>query len=349
MMITTDDFMIKSHDPNALLHLKSILDSQYKMKADYGERGYYNYLGNVIKFEDDQQLVSLSMPRYWPHAFALLDPDNLIRPASTPAMYHPVRYGSRDSQLPATPDTSAPLDEVGIKRVETIVGYAIYYARAIDSSFLTAANYISSAQAHPTQEVLKSAERLLAYAKGHQSAILQLHACGMQHHCQTDASLNSRPNGTSVAGDFHFFGNPGDPDTLNGPVDCHSAPIPTVCISTGESEYAAASMAARRGIYIRQIAEAMGYRQTASTLVCDNEVAVGIASETIKLHRTKGIDMRYHSLRQLVRDCIYTPIWRKGASNVADFYTKFLPLSAHSIKAPLLLGHRSPPIVTVSS
>jgi hypothetical protein len=162
----------------------------------------------------------------------------------------------------------------------------------------------------------------------------------MKHHCQTDASLNSRQNGTSIAGDIHFFGNYDDPDTLNGPIICHSTPIPTVCISTGESEYAAGSMCARNGIYPRQIAEALGYPQQMSTIVCDNEVAVGIASETIKLHRTKGLDMRYHSFRQLVRDGVYKAIWRKGATNVADFFTKFLPLAVHLSKIPYLLGQR---------
>jgi hypothetical protein len=340
MMITTDDFMVKSHDPAALVHLKSVLDSQYMMKADYGERGYYNYLGFRIQFYDRQKKAGLSMPTYWAQAFALLDPEDRIRPASTPAIYHPFVISSK-AQLPVQADTSPLLDAAGIKRVETIIGYSLYYARAIDATFLTASNYYSSAQSNPTQSVLDGAERLLAYAKGHPTATLELHACDMQHHCQTDASLNSRLNGTSVAGDFHFFGNRNDPDTLNGPVDCQSAPIPTVCISTGEAEYAAASMAARRGIYIRQIAEALGYPQQTSSIICDNQVAVGIADETIKLHRTKGIDMRYHSLRQLVRDCVYTPFWRKGETNVADFFTKFLPRSVHIIKEPLILGHRS--------
>jgi hypothetical protein len=340
LLVTVDDFLVKSSDPAASSHLKQVLDSQYKIKTDTGERGYYTYLGFKIEFDNKAKLVSLSMPHYWDHALQILDPDNKIRSASTPAVYHPVVYGSRAAQLPIQPDVSPPLTPDELKRVQVIVGIALYYARAIDHSFLTATNYVASLQSQPTKLVQAAAERIVAYAKHNPTAVLQLHACDMQHHCQTDASLNSRPNGTSVAGDYHFFGNYDDPDTLNGPIACHSTPVPTVCISTGEVEYAAGSMCAHNGIYYRHIAEALGYPQRTSSLVCDNEVAVGIASESIKLHRTKGLDMRYHSLRQLTRDGIYKPVWRKGANNVADFMTKFLPFSAHQTKLPLLLGHR---------
>ena len=57
--------------------------------------------------------------------------------------------------------------------------------------------------------------------------------------------------------------------------------------------------------------------------------AVGIANDTVKLCRSKAIDMRYHWIRDRVRKGVFIVTWSKGADNDADFFTKLQPSHRH--------------------
>jgi hypothetical protein len=64
---------------------------------------------------------------------------------------------------------------------------------------------------------------------------------------------------------------------------------------------------------------------------------VGIATDTVKPKRTKSIDMRFHWLRDRVRQGQFRLVWRKGIYNLADFFTKALPVHIHQQLMPLLV------------
>jgi hypothetical protein len=74
----------------------------------------------------------------------------------------------------------------------------------------------------------------------------------------------------------------------------------------------------------------MGYPQAQPTSIqCDNACAVGIANNTVKLKRSKSIDMRYHWLRDRIKQQQISVFWRPGTDNLADFFTKALPVHRH--------------------
>ena len=74
----------------------------------------------------------------------------------------------------------------------------------------------------------------------------------------------------------------------------------------------------------------------------DNACATGLANDTVKVKRSKSIDMRFHWLRDRVRQGQFIALWRKGVNNLADFFTKILPTSEHQALMPLLV--RTPQI-----
>ena len=47
-------------------------------------------------------------------------------------------------------DTSPPIDQLRLKRIQQIIGVFLYYARAVDESMLCALNKLASRQANPT-------------------------------------------------------------------------------------------------------------------------------------------------------------------------------------------------------
>ena len=70
---------------------------------------------------------------------------------------------------------------------------------------------------------------------------------------------------------------------------------------------------------------ALGYIQPPTHIYADNMAAVGIANDTVKLRRSKAIDMRYHWIRDRVRQGIFKVLWSQGPGNIADYFTKLQP------------------------
>ena len=57
----------------------------------------------------------------------------------------------------------------------------------------------------------------------------------------------------------------------------------------------------------------------------DNKCAQGLANDTVKRRRSKAIDMRFHWIRDRVRQGQFIINWAPGSTNLADFFTKNLP------------------------
>ncbi len=112
----------------------------------------------------------------------------------------------------------------------------------------------------------------------------------------SDASYLSRPKAESVAGSHHFLGHPDDNDFFNHPISNHSTRIPVVCSFVAEAEYAGVYAAARIPVDERQILHNMEHPQPATTIFCDNEVAFGLANNTVTPKMSKSLDMRFHWL-----------------------------------------------------
>eukprot|EP00978_Attheya_sp_CCMP212_P001037 scaffold2120_cov31-Attheya_sp.AAC.4 len=95
-----------------------------------------------------------------------------------------------------------------------------------------------------------------------------------------------------------------------------------VVSSTTEAELGACFFNAKEDVMIRIILIKMGHPQPTTPIQVDNSYAAGIANDTVKQRRSKAIDMRFSWLNN--RECqgqfhIY---WRKGAKNLADYFTK---------------------------
>ncbi len=80
----------------------------------------------------------------------------------------------------------------------------------------------------------------------------------------------------------------------------------------------------------------LGYPQPPPVIHCDNEVAVGLAQKSVKPKLSKSCDMRLHWLQDRVAQRQFIVHHIPGAINVADYFTKPLPLHRHKFVAPFI-------------
>ena len=176
--------------------------------------------------------------------------------------------------------------------------------------------------------------RLLGYAAAHPNGRKIFRASEMVLRCLSDASYLSRPSAGSVAGSTHFLGDLSDSAPLNHPISSHSTRIPVVCSFVAEAEYAGAFASSRIATNERQILQDMGHPQPPTPIFCDNEVAIGLANGSVTLKMSKSLDMRFHWLRDRIQQGQFRVLFIPGAINIADFFTKALPVLRHRVLAP---------------
>ena len=323
--LVVDDFGIKFATQTDADHLLDTLRKKYAITVDQtGSK----YLGFTIKHNRAKRNITLSMPSYIPKLLQRFAP-NIKKGAASPGVYIPPSYGAHvqyntyDNAVPTSPSPQA------ITRIQEIVGCFLYYARGLDSTMLTIVNDIASQQAHPTTALDNAIDRLLAYAAAYPNNELVFSASDMIMYIQSDASYLSRLGVHSVAGGVYYLGNKDSPTEVNGAIHTLSNAINVIVASAAEAEYAALFLNAQKGEWLRLILSEVGYPQAATLILCDNACAVGIANDSVKLKRSKSMDMRFHWIRDRIRQGHFTVQWRAGAHNLADFFTKILPVKLH--------------------
>ena len=110
----------------------------------------------------------------------------------------------------------------------------------------------------------------------------------------------SRPNSKSVAGGFHYLGTT-DPFFINAPIHTQSTTIPVNTAAVSETEYAGCFANGQIAVDERSVLGNLGYPQPPTVILCDNECAVGLASDTVRPKKSKAIDSRFDWIKDRVR------------------------------------------------
>jgi hypothetical protein len=321
--LVVDDFGIKYKKEADADHLLRALRELYIMTEDRSTE--QKFVGITIQHDRNKRRMRLSMPGYLQNAITRFGKAKKSG-AKSPLIYTPPQLGAAQQMVPElTTDDLTPVDAATKTFVQEVTGVFLFYSRAVDPTMLTAVNKISMQQANPTKATLKAIDRLLSYAEKYPDATIEIYPSDMQLCAQSDASYLSETSARSRAGAILYFGLTPE-QSINGAIDYISQVIPTVCSSVAEAEYAALFLTGRAVTYVRNILEDMGHRQRATTIMCDNSCAVGVANDSCKQKRSKAIDMRYHWIRDQVRQGKLAVTWAEGATNLADYFTKAHPV-----------------------
>jgi hypothetical protein len=343
--LVVDDFFIKYRSRLEAEPLLTALRALYTITVDEQAN---KYLGLKLDWESGKR-VSLSLPGYINELLSSLgwsSPKRAHAPACV-AELSKRTYTQKGTAQQAEVDSSALLNAKETLFVQTALGGLLYYARAVDSTMLTAINHVATTGF--TQKALAATEHLLVYAQTHSTAHVCFIACDMVARAQCDASFNGRSRGRSTQGALVYLGDKDHPYEINGAIDYFSSIIAVVCASAAEAEYAALFMTARMLIPIRMLLVDLGYEQEATLILCDNAVAVKLANATLVEKRSKTFDNRFHWVRDRVKQGQFKVEWRKGTQNLSDIFTKLLPVSAHQRLAPHLVWYSEKPLAIGAS
>ena len=325
--LVVDDFGVKYNIIDDFNFLVNTLKKKYELHVDLTGA---KYLGVRLDWDYVANTVTPSMPTYVAAGIARFCPDGPPPPANTPGIYVPPTFGAPD--LSATVDTTEPTTLTEKQYIMEVVGYFLYYARIIDHRMLPTLTFIAKKQSAPTQATLAATRHFLRYAAAHPDFKVTTHASDMILAVISDGSHLSQERAGSIAGGYHHLTNKGASQfDINAPIHALCGSIPTVCGAASETEYASLYLNAQQAYFERIVLEALGYPQPPTHLYADNSAAVGIANDTVKLKRSKAIDMRYHWIRDRVRQGVFDVSWSAGPDNLADYFTKLQPATRQKI------------------
>ncbi len=330
--LVVDDFGIKYLTRDGADHLIAALQTKYKITIDWtGQK----YLGMDIEFDRTKDTVTLSMSGYIAKALARFK-HVCARPTPSPMVYVPPSYGKTQSQF-VLPSAAPALNAKQTEYCQQVIGTLLYYARAIDLTMLPAVNAIASELAHATTHILDHLQRLLDYAATYSENKLVYHRSNMILIIHSDASYLSRSRARSVVGGIGFLG-----DTSNGAIFAQSVVLDVVVASAAEAEYGGLFLNCQAGVNSRRILDVLGHAQPPTVVTSDNKCAVGLANDTLKVRRSKTIDMRFHWTRDRIRQQQFQVVWAPGKVNLADFFTKALPVHIHQARMHQLVQVPNP-------
>lgn len=328
MSIVVDDFgvlYLKEADVHWLL---DVLRTKYELKIDWSGT---KYIGITLQWDYTARTCRLSMPDYVRKGVS-----RFLGESATPSVKHgPAQHKQFAFGRQAAPeqDDSTPLDKERTKRIQSIVGYFLYYARAVDSTMLVALGQISSSQAQPTENVEAACTHFLHYAATYPNATIVYRASDMVLRIITDASFHSEPApkgacpGTRMGG-VHYLGERHF-NRLNGMIDTLCKLMDVVPASVAEAEYGSAFTNAKMGTETRHTLEDLGFPQPPTPIECDNQCAVGIANQDTKQKRSRAMDVRFHWLADRIKQGQFVIEWKAGNTNLADYFTKIHPAAHH--------------------
>lgn len=332
--LIVDDFGIKHVGKDDALHLINILKQYYEVSVDW--EGSL-FAGIKLDWDYENGTVDLSMPNYIPAALTAFQHPTPAKPQDSPHPCNPPQYGKK-IQLPEPLDTSKPLGKADSKRIQSITGTLLYYARAVDSTMLTPLSAIAAEQNTATDNTMKKTNQLLDYAASHPDAKLRYHNSDMQLKVHSDASyLNEKEARTRFGGHHYLTNAPPKQDINNGAILNPTSVLDVVVSSAAEAEIGGLFKNAKEAVPTRTTLTELGYKQNPTPLVTDNSTADGIANDTIKQQRTRAMDMRFHWLRDRVKQKQFAVYWEPGNKNKADYFSKHHTAAHHRRMRPQYL------------
>jgi hypothetical protein len=235
--------------------------------------------------------------------------------------------GSRSSPLPL--DYSKQLD---FEKDEEIVSNDTFPYRAMVGSLMYAMVSTFPALAQPLSVVSKYLSRptlthcnfvrhIFQFVRGNlsQSGIV-FNPCEnskFQITGYVDAAYANNIDSKSTTG-FCFTLN----DTI---ISWNSKSQPVTAISAAESEYIAATEAAKEAIWWRLFMDELGFKQETTILHEDNQACIILSKNPQSHNRTKHIQVRFHFIREKVASQEIAMQYIPTKSQLADIFTKGTP------------------------
>ncbi|MBA3284506.1 MAG: hypothetical protein H0U27_05530 [Nitrosopumilus sp.] len=280
--------------------IKNMFNEEFKMK-DNGELS--GFLGvNVIR---TKEYLTIDQEFYI---------DNMLK-----------RFNMSDCKTVNTPMAVESKGEEKIKEIErkfdtvtyqSAIGSLIYLSIATRPDISYAVNQAAQAMQSSTEYDWQKVKRIFRYLKG--TKTLKLKYSKNKENKTTgysDASYaENRKDRKSTSG-YIFL-------KANGAISWKSKKQPIVSLSSMEAEYIALTSAAKEAMWLQKLNQEIEDSTEAILIYEDNQATIKTASEEIYNDRSKHIDVRYHFIRENIRNNQIKVEYLPTEEMIADALTK---------------------------
>ncbi|KAI3767195.1 hypothetical protein L2E82_17283 [Cichorium intybus] len=316
LVLYVDDILLMGNDVPTLQDVKSWLGKCFAMK-DLGEAAYI--LGIRILRDRKKRLIGLSQSTYLDKVLKRFSMEN-SKKGELPMQ--------SNAKLSKTQSPSTDEEIVDMSRVPyaSAVGSIMYAMTCTRPDVAFALSMVSRYQGNPGRAHWTAVKNILKYLRKTKNFVLVLGGSDtLRVDGYTDASFQTdRDNGRSQSG-WVFLLN-------GGAVTWKSSKQETVADSTCESEYIAASEAAKEAAWLKNFIGDLGVVpsiQEPVELFCDNEGAVALTKEPRDHGKSRHIDRKYHYIRHKVEEGHLVVKRVSSEDNPADPLTKALSRVKH--------------------
>ena len=324
LAIHVDDCTITGSSTTLLREVKS----KIKAKYEFTDLGAINWLlGIKITRDRENRTISLSQASYIDSIITRFN-FNDLKPSPTP-MDPNIRYSK--SQSPQTVEEAARMRQIPYREA---IGSILYLSVATRPDIAFATGLLSQFVDNPGWTHWEGVKRIFRYISGTKNwgLIFGEKTKGLEGF--TDADGATQEHRHAISG-YAFLID-------GGAVSWSSKKQELVTLSTAESEYVAATHAAKEALWLRRfIGEIFRPLTDPITLYSDSQAAIALTRDGSYHARTKHIDIRYHFIRYVVQNGSINLIYCPTDDMVADTLTKALP----NLKAKhfaVALGLQSP-------
>jgi hypothetical protein len=310
-----DDLFLFTASTRLLKHFKEGLKAKFEME-DLGEAKLV--LGMQITRDRTNRTVTISQEAY---LRKFIDRLNLSDMKGVPT-----------PMVPNTTLVKAPPGHIASKqditRYQSIIGSLMYAANGTRPDIAFTINKLSKYSSNPDSTHLSALKHLLRYVRGTIDYALTYKGTGDQHppltaYCDADFA-NDRDDRLSVSGYVVML--------CGGVISWAARRQTVIADSTVNAEYIAIAEATKDVMWWRPLLKQLGYDTSAPTLLLnDNQGSIQLAHNGDNSTRSKAIDVKYHLIRQELREKTINLSYVSTEHNVADILTKGLTRDRHRL------------------
>jgi len=333
LALFVDDIFVFAENEKARLAMRKLLESTFRVK----------YLGPLrsllgIDFVPQDGGLLMTQGNYVRRLLKRFEMQD-CKPVGMPA--DPAVKLTKEGAIRKNPTGGETIDESNYPYRE-LIGALTYLSTASRPDIAFSVNFLASFNSNPMKDHWEAAKRVLRYLKA-----------------TTDWGILFRPTGKPLVGfaDADWSQALDDRRSTTGyilylagaPIVYRSIRQPCVALSTMEAEYIALSEAARETLWLRALLAEISVcenhlytKPNSTTIWSDSQAAISFGNSFIEKTRTKHIAIKFHFLREHVKEKELCLKYIPGYNNVADILTKPLSRIRHcQIVANLGMGERA--------
>ena len=230
-----------------------------------------------------------------------------------------------------------PSDPQTQKLYQQMLGCLMYAMVCTRPDLAYSVGALAQHSAAPGPEHISAIKRVFRYLAATRNAVLVYDGSVKNHQLvgHSDSDWAGDPiNRRSIAGYAFTIGTTA--------VSWASKKQQSVALSSTEGEYMASTIATCEAIFLRRFLDELDFPQSSVTLLLDNQSAMQLARNPVHHSRTKHIDVRHHFIREKVESGEIKLEYVPTADQVADIFTKPLPV-VKFVKFRSGLGIQCPP------